>query len=49
MDEGNYVHMLWQLPQYVCMTMADVIFIVTSSEFALIEVNINQLVYNIDL
>lgn len=38
MDEGSYIHILWQLPQYLCMIMADVIFVVTSAEFAFTEV-----------
>ncbi|XP_060881266.1 peptide transporter family 2-like isoform X2 [Metopolophium dirhodum] len=31
-DEGNYLHILWQTPQYLCMIVADVIFIATSIE-----------------
>lgn len=38
MDEGNYVHILWQFPQYICMIMADVIFIVKTTEFVFYEV-----------
>lgn len=40
MDEGNYIHILWQLPQYICMIMADVIFIVTSMEFSFTRVQL---------
>ncbi|XP_029345398.1 peptide transporter family 1 [Acyrthosiphon pisum] len=36
-DEGNYLHILWQTPQYVCMIVADVIFIATSIEFSFTE------------
>ncbi|CAI6368024.1 unnamed protein product [Macrosiphum euphorbiae] len=32
-DEGNYLHILWQTPQYVCMIIGDVIFIATTIEF----------------
>ncbi|XP_029345397.1 peptide transporter family 1 isoform X2 [Acyrthosiphon pisum] len=32
-DEGNYLHILWQTPQYLCMILADVMFIATSIEF----------------
>lgn len=38
MDEGSYIHMLWQLPQYLFMIAADVIFVITTMEFAFIEV-----------
>lgn len=34
MNEGNYIHILWQLPQYLFMIIADVIFTVTSIEFS---------------
>ncbi|XP_060839687.1 peptide transporter family 2-like isoform X2 [Rhopalosiphum padi] len=36
-DEGNYLHILWQTPQYACMIIADVIFIATSIEFSFTE------------
>ncbi|XP_001946557.2 peptide transporter family 1 [Acyrthosiphon pisum] len=32
-DEGNYLHILWQTPQYLCMILADVMFIATAIEF----------------
>lgn len=38
-DKGNYLHMLWQIPQYGCMIVADVIFIATTIEFSFTEVN----------
>lgn len=38
MDEGNFIHILWQLPQFVCMIVADVIFIVNSLEISFTEV-----------
>lgn len=37
-DEGNYIHMLWQLLQYFCVITADAIFVVTTAEFAFNEV-----------
>ncbi|XP_025204920.1 peptide transporter family 1-like isoform X2 [Melanaphis sacchari] len=40
--EGNYIHILWQLPQYVCMIIADVIFVVTTTEFSFTEAPINM-------
>ncbi|XP_022182964.1 peptide transporter family 2-like isoform X1 [Myzus persicae] len=36
-DEGNYIHILWQLPQYLCMSIADVIFAITVIKFAFTE------------
>ncbi|KAL4150030.1 hypothetical protein QTP88_003878 [Uroleucon formosanum] len=36
-DKGNYLHILWQTPQYLCMILADVIFIATSIEFSFTE------------
>ncbi|XP_060839690.1 peptide transporter family 1-like isoform X2 [Rhopalosiphum padi] len=39
--EGNYIHILWQLPQYLCMIIADVIFVVTTLEFSFTEAPIN--------
>ncbi|CAI6367551.1 unnamed protein product [Macrosiphum euphorbiae] len=36
-DEGNYLHILWQTPQYVCMIIADVIFLASSIEFGFTE------------
>ncbi|VVC33648.1 Hypothetical protein CINCED_3A018729 [Cinara cedri] len=41
MYEGNYVHILWQVPQYICMIMADVIFVVTCLEISFIEAPVN--------
>lgn len=43
-DEGNYIRMLWQLPQYFCMITADVIFVMTTAEFAFTEVNLNYII-----
>ncbi|CAI6367983.1 unnamed protein product [Macrosiphum euphorbiae] len=40
-NEGNYIHILWQLPQYMCMIIADVIFVVTTLEFSFTEAPIN--------
>eukprot|EP00102_Acyrthosiphon_pisum_P018742 XP_016655952.1 PREDICTED: peptide transporter family 2-like isoform X1 [Acyrthosiphon pisum] len=40
-NEGNYIHILWQLPQYLCMIIADVIFVVTTLEFSFTEAPIN--------
>eukprot|EP00102_Acyrthosiphon_pisum_P022004 XP_016659214.1 PREDICTED: uncharacterized protein LOC103309172 [Acyrthosiphon pisum] len=39
-DEGNYIHTLWQLPQYLVMTTAEVIFVVTVNKFEFTEVYI---------
>ncbi|CAH1716129.1 peptide transporter family 1-like [Aphis gossypii] len=39
--EGNHIHILWQLPQYLCMITADVIFVVTTLEFSFTEAPIN--------
>lgn len=36
-DEGNYFHIMWQLPQYMLMTMAEVIFTVTVNKFEFTE------------
>lgn len=36
-DEGNYLHILWQTPQYLFMILADVIFIATTIEFSYTE------------
>ncbi|XP_050436407.1 peptide transporter family 2-like [Adelges cooleyi] len=36
-DKGNYLHILWQLPQFLFMISADVIFVVYSMEFVFSE------------
>ncbi|KAL5234282.1 hypothetical protein ACI65C_001692 [Semiaphis heraclei] len=36
-DKGNYLHILWQTPQYMFMIVADVIFVATSIEFSFTE------------
>ncbi|XP_060842005.1 peptide transporter family 1-like isoform X2 [Rhopalosiphum padi] len=36
-DEGNYIHLMWQLPQYLFMSIADIIFMVTVVKFAFTE------------
>ncbi|XP_025204978.1 peptide transporter family 1-like [Melanaphis sacchari] len=41
-DEGNYIHIMWQLPQYLFMSLADIIFIVTVIKFAFTEAPINM-------
>ncbi|VVC33645.1 Proton-dependent oligopeptide transporter family,Major facilitator superfamily domain [Cinara cedri] len=33
-DRGNYLHIVWQVPQYLCMVIAEVTFIVTTVEFS---------------
>ncbi|VVC33644.1 Proton-dependent oligopeptide transporter family,Major facilitator superfamily domain,PTR2 family [Cinara cedri] len=33
-DKGNYLHIIWQAPQYLCMVIAEVAFIVTTIEFS---------------
>ncbi|KAF0704851.1 peptide transporter family 1-like, partial [Aphis craccivora] len=38
-DEGNYLHILWQTPQYLFMILPDVIFIATTIEFSYTEVS----------
>ncbi|XP_050534146.1 peptide transporter family 1-like isoform X2 [Daktulosphaira vitifoliae] len=37
MDNGNYLHILWQSPQYLFMITADVIFVATTIEFSFTE------------
>ncbi|XP_050436399.1 peptide transporter family 1-like isoform X2 [Adelges cooleyi] len=37
MDEGRYMHILWQSPQYLFMIIADVIFVATSIELSFTE------------
>eukprot|EP00102_Acyrthosiphon_pisum_P021995 XP_016659205.1 PREDICTED: solute carrier family 15 member 2 isoform X1 [Acyrthosiphon pisum] len=41
-DEGNYIHILWQLPQYLCMSIADIIFMVTIIKFSFTEAPISM-------
>lgn len=36
-DEGNYIHIIWQLPQYLFISIADIIFEVTVLKFAFTE------------
>lgn len=56
-DKGNYLHILWQIPQYTCMILADVIFIATTIEFSFTEVsllcyttlNVFPLIHSIEL
>ncbi|XP_025417487.1 peptide transporter family 1-like isoform X2 [Sipha flava] len=49
--EGAYFHVLWQLPQYVFMILAVVIFAVTTLEFSFFEapINLKTFVFAFDL
>ncbi|XP_050436409.1 peptide transporter family 1-like isoform X2 [Adelges cooleyi] len=36
-DVGNYMHILWQTPQFICILIGEVIFLKTSAEFSFLE------------
>lgn len=37
-EKGNYIHILWQLPQITVMTAAEIMFSITALEFAFTQV-----------
>lgn len=39
MDKGSYIHIAWQLPQIIVMSAAEIMFSITSLEFAFTQVN----------
>lgn len=39
MDKGSYIHLAWQLPQIIVMSAAEIMFSITSLEFAFTQVN----------
>ncbi|XP_060881257.1 peptide transporter family 1-like isoform X2 [Metopolophium dirhodum] len=41
-DEGNYIHVLWQIPQYFIMSIADIVFVTTEIKFIFTEAPISM-------
>ncbi|XP_016655946.1 peptide transporter family 1 isoform X2 [Acyrthosiphon pisum] len=41
-DEGKFIHVLWQLPQYFIMTLAGIIFLTTEMKFTFTEAPISM-------
>lgn len=39
-EKGSYIHIAWQLPQIIVMTAAEIMFSITSLEFAFTQVGI---------